>query len=139
MTKMMKQIEVAMTLPERIRNGVLYIVCTILIRIRDRLNPSIHCFKIIVMITKLETVDSYIEDVKELVQFYCRAIQVFNNIDAGSELEFKTTLVRLLQLQCKLSTQRTLIELFITPTTTQALNIIGVRYIIREGQILITD
>ena len=91
------------------------------------------------MITKLETVDHYIEDVKELVQFYCRAIQVFNNIDAGSGLEFRTALVRLLQLQCKLSTQRTLIELFITPTTTQALNIIGIRYIIREGQILIAE
>jgi hypothetical protein len=91
------------------------------------------------MITKLERVDHYIEDVKELMQLYCKAIQVFNNIDAGPELEFKTTLVKLLQLQCKLFTQKTLIELFITPTTTQALNIIGIRYIIREGQILITE
>lgn len=91
------------------------------------------------MITKLETFDNYIEDVKKLVQFYCRALQVFNTIDAGPEAEFKTVLVRLLQLQCKLSTQRVLIELFITPTTTQALNIIGTRYIITEGQILITE
>jgi hypothetical protein len=91
------------------------------------------------MIAKLETVDNYIEDIKELVQFYCRAIQVCNNIDSRLEPEFRSAMVRLLQLQCKLATQRTLIELYILPTTTQALNIIGARYVVREGKILIAE
>lgn len=91
------------------------------------------------MIARLETVHNYIESIRELMQFHCKAIQICNNVDVAPELEFKTALVKLLQLQCKLYMQKTLIELCITPTTTRALHIIGARYVVREGQVLISE
>jgi len=89
---------------------------------------------------ELEIISGQIEQIKKHVQYYNESFQAVRDLPPSKELEFyKRSLVQLLNLQCELTARQVLLELRFTPTTTQALNIIGAPYIAYNGQIYITE